>query len=113
MKKLLILSDIHANWPALEAVLKNERFWDRVAFCGDVVGVGPQPIECVRWVAEHAEFAVPGDLDNARILTRCEQYPGWEEAPAWHSTIEEHMDEDFKRRDFLKGDGVRGRYDRG
>jgi Calcineurin-like phosphoesterase superfamily domain len=65
MKKLLILSDIHANWPALEAVLHNEGSWDGVAFCGDVVGVGPQPVECVRWVAEHAEFRVRGDLDNA------------------------------------------------
>ena len=37
---------------------------DGVAFCGDVVGVGPQPVECVRWVAEHAEFRVRGDLDN-------------------------------------------------
>ena len=64
MKKLLILSDIHANWPALEAVLHNEGSWDGVAFCGDVVGVGPQPVECVRWVAEHAEFRVRGDLDN-------------------------------------------------
>ncbi len=65
MKKLLMLSDIHANWPALEAVLHNEGSWDGVAFCGDVVGVGPQPVECVRWVAEHAEFRVRGDLDNA------------------------------------------------
>ena len=63
--KLLILSDIHANWPALEAVLHNEGSWDGVAFCGDVVGVGPQPVECVRWVAAHADFRVRGDLDNA------------------------------------------------
>ena len=68
--KLLILSDIHANWPALEAVLHNEGSWDGVAFCGDVVGVGPQPVECVRWVAEHAEFRVRGDLDNALAFGR-------------------------------------------
>ena len=48
-----------------------------------------------------------------RILTGCEQFTGWEEAPAWPGTIEEHMDEDLQRRDFLKGGGVRGRYDRG
>jgi putative phosphoesterase len=68
--KLLILSDIHANWPALEAVLHNEGSWDGVAFCGDVVGVGPQPVECVRWVAEHAKFRVRGDLDNALAFGR-------------------------------------------
>jgi predicted phosphodiesterase len=70
MKKLLMLSDIHANWPALEAILHNEGSWDGVAFCGDVVGVGPQPVECVRWVAEHAEFAVRGDLDKALAFGR-------------------------------------------
>jgi predicted phosphodiesterase len=42
--KLLILSDIHANWSALEAVLHNKGSWDGVAFCGNVVGVGPQPV---------------------------------------------------------------------
>jgi predicted phosphodiesterase len=70
MKKLLMLSDIHANWPALEAVLHNEGSWDGVAFCGDVVGVGPQPVQCLRWVAEHAEFRVRGDLDNALAFGR-------------------------------------------
>jgi hypothetical protein len=65
-----MLSDIHANWSALEAVLHNERSWDGVAFCGDVAGVGPQPVECVRWVAVHAEFRVRGDLDNALAFGR-------------------------------------------
>ena len=35
--KLLILSDIHGNWPALEAVLAAEPDQDAVVFCGDVV----------------------------------------------------------------------------
>jgi predicted phosphodiesterase len=70
MKKLLMLSDIHGNWPALEAVLHNEGSWDGVAFCGDVVGIGPQPVQCLRWVAEHAEFRVRGDLDNALAFGR-------------------------------------------
>ena len=41
--KLLILSDIHGNWPALEAVIQAESSWDAVAFCGDVVDYGPHP----------------------------------------------------------------------
>jgi putative phosphoesterase len=63
--KLLILSDIHANWPALSAVLNAERSWDAVAFCGDVVDYGPYPVQCVRWLAERAEFSVRGNHDNA------------------------------------------------
>ena len=54
--KLLILSDIHANWPALEAVLRAEVSWDAVAFCGDVVDYGPHPVESLRWIGGHAEF---------------------------------------------------------
>ena len=50
--KLLVLSDIHANWPALEAVVRAESSWDALAFCGDVVDYGPHPVECLRWVAE-------------------------------------------------------------
>ncbi len=42
-----MLSDIHANWPALEAVLQNEGSWDGVAFCGDVVGPPIEPSEPV------------------------------------------------------------------
>jgi predicted phosphodiesterase len=36
-----------------------------VAFCGDVVDYGPYPIQCLRWVAQHAEFGVRVDHDNA------------------------------------------------
>jgi predicted phosphodiesterase len=60
--KLLILSDIHGNWPALESVLEAEGSWDAVAFCGDVVDYGPHPTQCLRWVAERLEedFVLPG-----------------------------------------------------
>jgi putative phosphoesterase len=63
--KLLILSDIHANWSALSAVLNAERSWDAVAFCGDVVDYGPYPVQCVHWLAAHADFSVRGNHDNA------------------------------------------------
>jgi putative phosphoesterase len=63
--KLLILSDIHGNWPALDAVIQAESSWDEVAFCGDVVDYGPHPSQCLRWVAEHAEHRVRGNHDNA------------------------------------------------
>jgi putative phosphoesterase len=100
--KLLILSDIHANWPALEAVLHNEGSWDGVAFCGDVVGVGPQPVECVRWVAEHAEFRVRGDLDNAMAFgLDCHGAGSFREASpitcTWHSRLLAPVDLAFLR----------------
>ena len=53
--KIAILSDIHANQLALDAVLQSmdkqhiKRYW----FLGDVVGYGPQPAEPLRWLKEH------------------------------------------------------------
>ena len=67
--KLLILSDIHANWPALEAVLNAEADYDTIAFCGDVVDYGPHPVECVRFIAREADFVVRGNQDNAVAAT--------------------------------------------
>jgi putative phosphoesterase len=90
--KLLILSDIQANWPALEAVLHTEGTWDAVAFCGDVVDYGPHPVECLHWVAEHAEFRVRDNHDNALAFgLDCHCMGSYREASlatrAWHRTL--------------------------
>lgn len=47
--RLLLLSDIHANLPALEAVLRHARLkrWDSALFLGDAVGYYTQPNETV------------------------------------------------------------------
>jgi len=45
--KTLIISDIHANATALQAVLEDAGAIDRVWCLGDVVGYGPEPNECV------------------------------------------------------------------
>jgi putative phosphoesterase len=100
--KLLILSDIHANWPALEAVLHAASSWDAVAFCGDVVDYGPHPVECVRWVAEHADFRVRGNHDNALAFgVDCHCMGSFREASvatrAWHRTLLAPADIEFLR----------------
>lgn len=50
--RTLILSDIHANWEALQAVkahVRRKRF-DRVAFLGDAVGYGASPNQVLEWL---------------------------------------------------------------
>jgi putative phosphoesterase len=47
--KVLVLSDVHGNWPALESVLRAEPDADRIICLGDLVNYGPQPAECVAW----------------------------------------------------------------
>lgn len=50
--KCLILSDIHGNWPALQAVLAVESDTDQILCLGDLVNYGPQPAECVAWAMQ-------------------------------------------------------------
>jgi predicted phosphodiesterase len=60
-----VLADIHANLPALDAVLAEleRRDVDRYIVAGDVVGYGPQPNECARVVAELGAACVAGNHD--------------------------------------------------
>jgi predicted phosphodiesterase len=65
--KILILSDIHANWTALQAVLAAEPQADGLIMLGDLVNYGPHPIECVRWAQANATpgWIVQGNHDRA------------------------------------------------
>ena len=51
--KLAVLSDIHGNWPALEAAAADIDAWqpDLVVVNGDVVNDGPRSLECWNYVA--------------------------------------------------------------
>ena len=100
--KLLILSDIHGNGPALEAVLRAEPEPDAIVFCGDVVDYGPQPMECLRWLAEHAAHRVRGNHDNAVALNvDCRCLGTFREysvaTRAWHQTLLSDADREFLR----------------
>jgi putative phosphoesterase len=100
--KLLILSDLHGNWPALEAVLRAEPSFDGVAFCGDVVDYGPFPRECLRWLADHADHLVRGNHDNAlgfdvdcRCMGTFREYSV--ATRAWHRTLLDESERLFLR----------------
>jgi diadenosine tetraphosphatase ApaH/serine/threonine PP2A family protein phosphatase len=68
-----ILSDIHANLEALEAVLarldeiaKDEPI-DQIWFLGDLVGYGPDPNECIRVLRERTDVMIAGNHDWAAV----------------------------------------------
>ena len=76
--KILVISDIHGNRAALEAVVAVEH--DAVICLGDIVGYGPQPRECVRWIRQHADFVVQGNHDRAiaeDVSPRCRPEFEW------------------------------------
>ena len=60
--KILLLADIHSNWPALSAI--QERF-DVCLFAGDFVDYATDPIPCIEWAREHVATAVRGNHDHA------------------------------------------------
>ncbi len=66
--RYLVISDIHANFPALTAVLEDSAGeWDRILCLGDIVGYGPFPNECIRELSRLPVRAVPGNHDWASI----------------------------------------------
>src|ERR1035438_547015 len=61
--KLLIVSDIHANLEALQAVLAESH--DELWVLGDLVNYGPNPSEVVDLVRRNASLVVQGNHDYA------------------------------------------------
>lgn len=61
----LILSDIHSNREALEAVTADAQGrYDRILCLGDIVGYGADPNFTAQWVREHATAVVRGNHDK-------------------------------------------------
>jgi diadenosine tetraphosphatase ApaH/serine/threonine PP2A family protein phosphatase len=62
-----VISDIHSNLEALTAVLKDidARGIREVYCCGDVVGYGANPLECLDLVADRCVATVCGNHDQA------------------------------------------------
>jgi predicted phosphodiesterase len=66
--RILVLSDIHANLTALEAVIADAGEFDAVWCLGDIVGYGPDPEECLTAVrAMPGLVCVLGNHDAAMI----------------------------------------------
>ena len=65
--RYLIISDIHANLAALEAVLEDADGFDAVWCLGDLVGYGPDPNECVERIQALDAVTVVGNHDCAAL----------------------------------------------
>ena len=65
--RIAVLSDIHANVPALEAVLADAGRVDAVWHLGDVVGYGPDPDGVVERLRAVGAIGVRGNHDAAAV----------------------------------------------
>lgn len=100
--RLVIISDIHSNLPALEAVLAeiDANPPDEIWCLGDLVGYGAEPNECTRAVAERAAVCLAGNHDLAALdaLDISSFSPAAAEAARW---TREQLEPDT--RDYLAG----------
>ena len=80
-----IVSDIHSNVLALEAVLSDMGEVDALWCLGDFVGYGPWPNECVDLLLDRGVVAIAGNHDLAAIgaITTLDFNPDAARATAW------------------------------
>jgi diadenosine tetraphosphatase ApaH/serine/threonine PP2A family protein phosphatase len=66
--RIALLSDIHSNWAALQAVLADLESGepvDEIICLGDVVGYGPDPVRCLEHVRDRGWLTLVGNHDRA------------------------------------------------
>ncbi len=65
-----LISDIHANYEALTAVLDDikSRGIERIVCLGDIIGYGPDPTKCLDAVIQNCELTILGNHDQATIF---------------------------------------------
>jgi diadenosine tetraphosphatase ApaH/serine/threonine PP2A family protein phosphatase len=91
--KRAIVSDIHGNIEALQAVLEDiDREGVETIVClGDVVGYGPNPCECVKLVRDRCGLVILGNHDQGALFDPDGFNSGAERAIRWtRSQLELH-----------------------
>jgi hypothetical protein len=80
-----VISDIHGNAEALKRVLDDiaARKIDRIVCLGDIVGYGPEPLECVDLVRQVCAFSLMGNHDFGVLYEPTNFNPGAQAAAFW------------------------------
>ncbi len=109
MKRVAVITDIHANLPALEASLEtiNAMTVDALYCGGDLVGYGPHPNEVCRLIEEREiptiygnyDYAIARELDDCgcAYVTQHDRELG-QQSVAWTLAHTDQRSKDFMRR---------------
>jgi Predicted phosphoesterase len=92
--KIALISDVHANLSALEAVMAdiNRHKPDEIVCLGDTVGYGPQPAECLDIVRNDCSIVLMGNHEHA-VLHGAEQFtPLAQAAIDWTARVLRHRE---------------------
>ncbi len=92
--KRAIISDIHGNLEALQAVLSDidQQKVDSITCLGDIVGYGPNPCECARLVRDRCALVILGNHDQGALFDPDGFNVGAERAIRWTRSQLEHHD---------------------
>jgi predicted phosphodiesterase len=93
-----VISDIHANLEALQVVLDHidKQKVDRIICLGDILGYGPNPVECVDLVAERCEWSLMGNHDFGALYEPTNFNQAAEQAAYWTRAQFEAEPDSFK-----------------
>ena len=103
--RIALLTDIHANLPALTAVLAaiQPRGCERIYHAGDLIGIGPYPAEVVDLAMSSGMRCVLGNHDELVIKgLPLDPVPGMGDDELMHQHWT-HSRLDKPRRDFIRG----------
>ncbi|HHN78014.1 MAG TPA: metallophosphoesterase [Phycisphaerales bacterium] len=80
-----VISDIHGNAVALRTVLDDiaSRGIERIICLGDIIGYGPDPLDCVDLVREKCAWSLMGNHDFGVLYEPTNFNPGAEAAAYW------------------------------
>ena len=80
-----VISDIHGNAEALRSVLSDidARSVGRIICLGDIIGYGPEPLQCVDLVRQRCEWSLMGNHDFGVLYEPTNFNPGAESAAYW------------------------------
>lgn len=112
--RYLLLSDIHSNHLALEAVLRHARLrrWDRVLFLGDAVGYYTHPNAVLRQLKQLAPIALRGNHEALLLQYAYGKQDGVREEGIVTEVIQRHLAEiDGEHLSFVAGFAQRAAYD--
>jgi diadenosine tetraphosphatase ApaH/serine/threonine PP2A family protein phosphatase len=98
---IAIISDVHANAEALKVVLADiqARGISRIICLGDIIGYGPDPLDCVDLVRTHCEWSLMGNHDFSVLYEPTNFNPGAEQAAYWTRQQFDNEPDEQKRRE--------------
>ena len=94
-----VISDIHGNAVALKAVLSHiaDKGIEKIVCLGDIIGYGPDPLECVDLVRERCAWSLMGNHDFGVLYEPTNFNPGAESAAYWTRDQFDNEADDDKR----------------